>query len=159
MIHHKRFNIAIYLGVFTVLIDQMSKWWLIHDVNPPPTGERVNAFLNLVMVENRGVTFGLLSHFDPKITFYFLLATAAVILLLLGRWLWLTTSTSVAVGLGLIIGGAIGNIIDRLRFGVVVDFLDFHYGEYHWYAFNIADSAIVTGVAILLLDSVIRGRK
>jgi signal peptidase II len=159
MIHHKRLNMAIYLGVFVTLIDQMSKWWLVHEGLPPPQTIRiVNPFLNLVLVENRGVTFGLLSRLDPHITFYFLIGMALIILALLGRWLWRTSSTSVAIGLGLIIGGAVGNIIDRLRFEVVIDFLDFHYDQYHWYAFNVADSAIVTGVAILLLDSVIRGR-
>lgn len=158
MIYHKRFNIAVYLSVLVVLGDQMSKWWLIHYANPPPEGMVINPFLNLVLVENRGVTFGLLSHLDPKIIFYLLISTAAVILVLLGRWLWRTTSILVSVGLGLIIGGAIGNLIDRLRFTVVIDFLDFHYGSYHWYAFNVADSAIVTGVAILLLDSLIRKR-
>ena len=89
---------------------------------------------------------------------YFLTAVAAVILFLLGRWLWRTTSALVAIGLGAIMGGAIGNVIDRLRFGAVVDFLDFHYEHYHWYAFNIADAAIVTGVCLLLLDSLVRGR-
>ena len=158
MIHHKRFNIAVYLGLFVAIVDQTSKWWVVHQALPPGNVRVVTSFLNLVLVENRGVTFGLLSRLDPHITFYFLVGTALIILALLGRWLWRTGSTPVAIGLGLIIGGAVGNIIDRLRFGVVVDFLDFHFGQYHWYAFNVADSAIVTGVAILLLDSVIRGR-
>jgi signal peptidase II len=158
MINHKRFNIAVYLGMFVVLVDQLTKWWVVHDLASSSDVREVAPFLNLVLVENRGVTFGLLSHFDPRITFYFLVATSLIILLLLGRWLWRTGSTPVAIGLGLIIGGAVGNVIDRVRFRVVIDFLDFHIGQYHWYAFNVADSAIVAGVAILLLDSVIRGR-
>jgi len=118
----------------------------------------VTSFLNFALVWNKGVTFGLFNkntqHFLP----YILIGVAALILFLLGRWLWRTGSTPVALALGAIMGGAIGNVIDRLRYGAVVDFLDFHYGTYHWYAFNIADAAIVTGVALLLLDGMVRGK-
>ena len=154
---HKRFNMAVYLAVFVLLFDQVSKWWLVSILMQPPRIVPLNPFLNLVLVQNRGITFGLLSRFDPRITFYFLTITAGIILFLLGRWLWLTTSTLVSTALGFVIGGALGNVIDRLHYGVVVDFLDFHIGEHHWYSFNLADSAIVTGVGLLLLDSL--GRK
>jgi signal peptidase II len=156
--HHKRHSMAIYLATFVVLADQMSKWWVMHQIVPPPEGISVTDFLNLVIVKNRGVTFGLLSRFDPHWMSYALIGLAAMILFLLGRWLWRTSSTLVAVALGLIMGGAIGNIIDRFRFGAVVDFLDFHLAGYHWYSFNLADSAIVTGVGLLFLDGLIRGR-
>jgi signal peptidase II len=160
---HRRFAIAVYIIVFVALADQMSKWVLLHFVMRPQPGiVPVNAVLNLVMVENRGVTFGLLNRLNPAWAPYFLLGVAAIILFLLGRWLWRTSSTPVSVALGFIIGGALGNIIDRARYGAVVDFLDFYvrFGgkEHHWPAFNVADSAIVTGVGLLLLDGLVRKR-
>ncbi len=159
MITHKRHAISVYLIIFAALADQMSKWWITQRVMPPADGGvTVTSFLNLVLVNNRGVTFGLLNKFDQQWMSYLLLGVAAVILFLLSRWLWRTSSTLVAVALGLIMGGAIGNVIDRIRFGAVIDFLDFHLAGYHWYSFNLADSAIVTGVGLLLLDGLIRGR-
>jgi signal peptidase II len=68
---------------------------------------------------------------------YVLIAVAAVILFLLGRWLWRTSSTTVALALGMVMGGAVGNVIDRLRYGAVVDFLDFYYRDFHWYNCNL----------------------
>jgi signal peptidase II len=159
---HRRFTIAIYLIVLISLVDQLSKWMLIHYVLPEPGVLPVNSVFNLVLVENRGVTFGLFNHLNPAWAPYLLLAVAAVILFLLGRWLWRTTSMTVAVALGFIIGGALGNIIDRVRLGAVVDFLDFYVSlggrDHHWPAFNLADSAIVTGVGLLLLDGLVRKR-
>jgi lipoprotein signal peptidase len=87
-----------------------------------------------------------------------LVIAAFLILFLLTRWLLRTSSLLVALSLGAVMGGAIGNVIDRLRFGAVVDFIDFHYTTYHWYAFNIADAAIVIGVFFLVLDSLVKGR-
>jgi signal peptidase II len=149
---------AAYLGVFIALADQLSKWWLLNAVMRPPHVEAVAPFLNLVLVRNKGVTFGLLNDIDRRIMPYLLAAAALAILFFLGRWLWRTRSAVVAPALGLVMGGAVGNLIDRLRYGAVVDFLDFYYRDYHWYAFNVADAAIVTGVGLLLLDSLIRAR-
>lgn len=159
MIGRRRFTIALYLGALIVLLDQLSKWWVLNialkdDQHLMP----VTGFLNIVLVLNRGVTFGMLSRLDHHLMSYFLVAVAAVIIFLLGRWLWRTSSTLVAVGLGAVMGGAIGNVLDRLRYGAVVDFIDFYYQNYHWYAFNIADAAIVTGVCLLLLDNLVRGK-
>lgn len=149
---------AAYIGVLIALIDQLSKWWLLEKIMQPPHAEAVTPFLNLVLVHNKGVTFGLLNTIDRHILPYLLTGVALVILFFLGRWLWRTHSAVVATALGLVMGGAIGNMIDRLRYGAVVDFLDFYYRDYHWYAFNAADAAIVTGVSLLLLDSLIRAR-
>ncbi len=158
MIIHRRFNIAIYLLALITMCDQLSKWWVLNEAMRPPHTMPVTSFLNIVLVWNKGVTFGFFSHFDHHLMAYFLIAVAAIILFLLGRWLWRTSSTLVAVALGAVMGGAIGNVIDRIRYGAVVDFLDFYYQNYHWYAFNIADAAIVTGVGLLLLDSLVRGK-
>ena len=156
---HRRFQIAAYILAFIAVVDQMSKWWLVtHVMTPPPHPIYINAFLNLVLVWNKGVTFGLLSRFGEGAVPWILVGIAVVILGLLGRWLWRTSSTLVASALGLVMGGAVGNVIDRVRYGAVVDFLDFHLDGWHWYSFNLADSAIVVGVALLLLDGLVRGR-
>lgn len=141
------------------LADQLSKWLVLSQMGDVQRTVPVTSFFNLVLVWNRGVTFGLLNTQTAKAYMpYILIGVAAVIVLLLGRWLLRTGSTFVACAVGLVMGGALGNIIDRFRYGAVVDFLDFHYAGYHWYAFNIADAAIVTGVALLLLDGMVRGK-
>jgi signal peptidase II len=156
---HTRFGLATYITVAISLIDQISKWWVINQImRSEPRVVPVSQHFNIVLVENKGMIFGLLSRFDPHITRWFLLGVAAIILFLLFRWLWRTSSTPVAIGLGFIMGGAIGNVIDRLHYGFVVDFLDFYAYGYHWYAFNVADAAIDIGIAFMLLDSLRRSR-
>jgi signal peptidase II len=160
---HRRFTIAGYLIMLVTLVDQLSKWVILRFVmHSEPGVVPVNGFFNLVLVENTGATFGLFSHLPPTWAPYFFLGVDAVILFLLGRWLWRTSSTPVAVALGFIIGGALGNMIDRARLGAVVDFLDFYVSiagkEHHWFAFNVADSAIDIGVALLVLDGFVRKR-
>jgi len=154
---NRYFNIAIYLSMTIVMIDQVSKWWILRNL-ALDHGMRINNYLNLIHVHNTGMTFGILNHYDPHITLYLLTGSALLILFFLGRWLWRTPSGIVAMALALVMGGAIGNVIDRIRFGAVIDFLDFHWEDHHWYTFNVADSAIVTGVGVLLLDSMLRKR-
>jgi signal peptidase II len=156
---HRNYKVAIYLAVFVTLVDQMSKWWVVEQMHMT-TGriKEICPFFNLVLVHNRGVTFGLLNNIDQKWVTYGLILIAVAIVALLGRWLLRTTSLTVSLALGMIMGGAVGNIIDRIRFGSVVDFLDFYYHDYHWPAFNCADSMIVVGVTLLLLDSMVRAK-
>jgi signal peptidase II len=113
-------------------------------------------FLDLVLTCNAGVSFGLLNRTGVH-SLVFAVA-AAVIIGVLVLWLSRVRSTFLAVAIGLIIGGAIGNVIDRLRFGAVIDFLYFHAGAWYWPAFNLADSAICLGVAAMLLDGVLLRR-
>lgn len=147
-----------YLATFVALVDQGAKWWLLNYVMKPPHVEHVTSFLNFVLTYNKGVTFGLLNSGHPYMPYVFV-ATSVIILLLLLNWLIHTDSMIVGTGLGLVMGGAIGNIIDRVNYGGVVDFIDFHIYGYHWYAFNIADSAIVTGVGLLLLENLVMTKK
>jgi lipoprotein signal peptidase len=158
MTMHRNVKLALYLGVAVCVVDQLSKWWVVRAVPFAPEHMYMAPFLNFSMVHNSGVTFGLLNNLSNYYKPYALAAVAAVFLFVLGRWLWRTTSRPVALALGAIIGGAIGNIIDRLRFGYVVDFIDVYYQNYHWYAFNIADAAVVTGVVLLMLDSLVRAK-
>lgn len=156
--NHRRFMTGIYLLTVVMVCDQLTKWWIVNEIMKPPHTVWVTSFLNFVLVWNKGITFGLLNQFDHEITKWLLIGVASIILFLLGRWLSRTHSLPVTLALGSVMGGAVSNVIDRLRFGAVVDFLDFYYRDYHWYAFNIADAAIFTGLSLLILDSLVRGR-
>ena len=119
----------------------------------------VTPFFNLVMVWNRGVSFGMFNRgeiqaYQPLL----LIILSLVIVLALVRWLKKTTVQIQIWGLGLIIGGALGNVIDRAIYGAVADFFDFHLREMHWPAFNIADSCICIGVVILVVESFVDKR-
>lgn len=151
-----KFRFGLILAALVLVLDQVTKWWVLEVIDLDRIGQIVVApFLNLTMVWNRGVTFGLLGSdlwFKPLL----LGGLALVIAALLLRWLARAESWRIAWGLGLVLGGAVGNVIDRARFGAVVDFVHLHAAGYHWYVFNLADSAIVSGVGLLLLDALIR---
>jgi signal peptidase II len=150
--------IGSYAMALVGLVDQISKWLILDRMGDVHHTLPVTSFLNFALVWNKGITFGLFNHGREQTLSYILIAVALIILVLLGRWLWRTSSMTVALALGGIMGGAVGNVIDRVRYGAVVDFLDFYYRDYHWYAFNVADAAIVTGVALLLIDGMVRGK-
>ena len=139
-----------------LLLDQLSKWWVVSDLMNPPRVIELTPFFNLVMVWNTGITFGLFGHAAWGRWAFAGLALAIVAILV--SWLSRAVYRRTAFALGLVIGGAIGNVIDRIRWGAVADFLDFHVAGWHWPAFNLADSAIVVGVGLLLLEALF-GRK
>lgn len=144
------------VALVTILCDQLQKWAmleLLHIAERPPI--EITGFFRLVMVWNRGVSFGMFSGHD-ELTRWFLIAVALAISAGMIVWLWRCHDRFIAAAIGLIIGGALGNVIDRLRFGAVADFFDFYLGDYHWPAFNVADSAIFIGVALLLWDGLFR---
>ena len=147
------------IAALVLVLDQLTKWWIVADVMNPLRILEITPFLNIVLVRNRGASFGLLNNggeWGP----WLLTVLAVAIGVGLLAWLWRAQSAWVAVALGMIIGGAVGNVIDRLRFGAVTDFLDAHWNDLHWPAFNLADSAISVGVVILLADALIgRGGK
>lgn len=122
----------------------------------PPRVIPVLPFFNLVLVWNPGVSFGMFG--DGSIGAWGLVLLAAGIVAALLWWLRKADTTLSIVSLGLVIGGAIGNVIDRLIHGAVVDFLDLHVAGWHWPAFNIADSAITIGVVLLLAESLFPSR-
>ena len=158
MMHHHRIGIACYLVVFVLLCDQFTKWWVVKNVLSAPSYYPVAPYINFVLVWNKGVTFGLLNRIDHHFMPYLLVLMALVVLVILGRWLFRSHSLLVVLALAAIIGGALGNIIDRVRYGAVVDFIDIYYQNYHWYTFNLADAAIVCGVSLLMMDSLVRGK-
>jgi|TARA_B110000263_G_C15154304_1_gene439405 signal peptidase II len=140
------------IALLTILFDQLSKWWILNVTMVPPRIIPVTSFFDLVLVHNRGASFGIFSD-APGWASIALIVFAILISIALAIWMWRVHETLLAVALALVIGGAVGNVIDRIRFGAVVDFLDFHVGGWHWPAFNIADSAITIGVILLILDS------
>ena len=152
------------LGLVAALLilaaDQASKWWILDVIHLPEIGQIVLLpVLNFTMVWNRGVTFGLLNGLGDWSALILAAVALAVVAALL-VWLRRSESHLVACALGAIAGGAISNVIDRLRFGAVVDFIHAHIGSVSWYVFNVADAAIVCGVAALILDSqVLRSRR
>ena len=147
-------------ALLLLVLDQASKWWILEVVNLPfwrniPIVELGPVGLDLTMVWNRGVTFGLLSG-DGAWNHVLLALLALVVAGFLVHWLRRAETRFVAFALGAVIGGAVGNVIDRFRFGAVVDFVDVHAWGWHWYVFNVADAAIVCGVIALLGDALLR---
>lgn len=137
--------------MLVVLLDQASKWVILQWVMDPPRIIEVTSFFNLVLVYNRGVSFGLMAS-DLAWKPFALAGLSLMIVAALLWWLRGQKEVLPRFGGGLIIGGAIGNVIDRFLHEGVVDFLDFHLAGRHWPAFNLADTAIVCGVGLLLLD-------
>ena len=113
-------------------------------------GVEVLPVMNLVLVRNDGVSFGMLGGLVP---WWALVLLAFAIVAWLSVWLWRSQCRVVSAALGLVIGGALGNVVDRVRLQAVTDFLDFHVGAYHWPAFNLADVAVFCGAALLVWDS------
>ncbi len=145
-------------AVLVLAADQISKWWVLNRLDLPQIGDiRLLSVLDLTMVWNRGVTFGLLNGLGPW-SGPVIAVIAILIVGALGAWLRRTKSVLTAVSLGAIAGGAIGNVMDRLRHGAVVDFIHAHVGDWSWYVFNVADAAIVCGVIALLIESQFHGR-
>lgn len=140
------------LAALVLILDQITKWWIVFTVMQPPRVIPVTPFFNLVMGWNRGVSFGMLDS-DSQAAAWILSLLALAITAALGVWLYRADRLRVAFGIGLVIGGAVGNVIDRVRWGAVADFLDLHWAGYHWPAFNVADSAITVGALVLILDS------
>ena len=140
------------------LIDQATKCLILMQVMAPPKTIEILPIFNIVLVWNRGVSFGLLDSTSPWTPVLLSVFAVAVSLFLL-FWLRRVEQRLLAIAIGLVIGGALGNLVDRLRYGAVADFLDLHIGAYHWPAFNVADSAITVGVLLILLDGLFARRR
>ncbi len=149
IITHRPLGVA--LAVAALIIDQWNKFALIalmesRDFVPM----EVTSFCNLVMAWNKGVSFSMFAEYDARYPLAFMALAVATVMVF---WMWKEVDKLTAAGLGLIIGGAVGNAIDRFNYGAVADFFDFHISGYHWPAFNMADSFIFIGVAFLLWRS------
>lgn len=146
------------VAVAVAILDQAVKYYF-HDLLVVQ-GRRlieVLPFFNLVTVWNYGVSFGMFNNGSSAQALIFVALSLAIVAALV-VWLRSVTQPWLGVALGLVIGGALGNVIDRLVYGAVFDFLDVHAFGWHWPAFNVADSAISVGVALLLIDALFAGR-
>ncbi|MEI8394262.1 MAG: signal peptidase II [Rhodospirillaceae bacterium] len=145
----RRLILAFGISALVVLLDQLSKWWVVTQIMQPPKAIELTGWLNLVMAWNHGISFGLFSNDNMP---FVLAAVALAVVAMLVVWLVRAETMAAGLRLGLVIGGALGNVIDRLRLGAVADFIDVHVGLWHWPAFNVADSAISIGVTLILID-------
>ena len=146
-------------GIVTLALDQASKLWLLNVFDLARRGAvRLTPFLDLVLAWNVGISFGWFQSESPVAQIILMVIKAAAVIVL-AIWMARSRTLLATVALGLIIGGAIGNAIDRFAYGAVVDFALFHVqigaNTFNWYVFNLADVAIVAGVAALLYDSLL----
>ncbi len=153
-----RYKIVTAVAIVVIILDQLSKWLIMQYLPVQGTISVVDGFFNLVHIYNRGAAFGFLNRSDIEWQFWlFLVATLIAVLAI---YYMVRTSKHyllLFVALGLVLGGALGNLIDRIRFRAVVDFFDFYVGTWHWPAFNVADTAICIGailtcIAVFVMD-------
>jgi len=147
-----------WIAVVVVALDQASKWLALSKLSGQ-AGIALAPFLNLELVFNAGAAFGFLNSASGWQNLFFVgvAIVACFVILMMARRLG-TDDKTVLVGLMLVFGGAVGNVIDRLRFSYVIDFIDFYIGSWHFWTFNVADAAISIGAALLVLDALGLGR-
>lgn len=145
----RHYILACVIAGVVFIADQLSKAAVMADIAPGSHIVVIPGFFDLVNIRNRGAAFGFLNRSDIEWQFWlFLLATIIAIWAIFSLLRGARNQLALCVGLGLILGGSLGNMLDRLRFRAVIDFLDFYWGQWHWPAFNIADSAICLGALI-----------
>lgn len=149
---------GIVVAIFALVADQLSKYYMETDLLEGHSEIIVTSFFSFVRAWNTGVSFSMFND-GGTIGVIVLSTFAALVVLMLLWWMKGEEDQISRIGLGLIIGGAIGNIVDRIMYGAVFDFLDFHIGEYHWPAFNLADSFICIGAIIIVMSGLWKNRK
>jgi signal peptidase II len=147
-------KLAILLPILVVglTLDQMTKVLVMLKLPLGSQAPLIPGLLNLVHIHNKGAAFGLLSGWSAEFAWLFFVATTGLVLVVLGYLWWRLPDDHwpAALGYSLILTGALGNLIDRVRLGEVVDFIDVYWGRYHWPAFNVADSLVCVGTAVLV---------
>lgn len=155
----RQFYFGLLLALVIFIADQASKFALVDMlIARGHEGIDVLPFFKLVMVWNQGISFGMFSD-GGEMRKYLLIGMALVITALMVGWMWRVQTRLLTTALAFVIGGALGNVIDRFRWGAVADFFYFHHGEWFWPAFNIADSAIFIGVVLLCWESIVNPEK
>ncbi len=162
-----RLGLGLGLAVLVLALDQATKWAVLAALRPPGTTEtpffapglvRLVPFVDLALVWNRGISFGVGNNNGTYNTLLFS-GLALVIAIVLAGWMARSQRGLVVIALGIVLGGALGNVIDRIRLGAVEDFLYVHIGAFDWWpAFNVADSAITVGAGLLVIDSLFARR-
>ena len=155
----KRYTLPFVVMALVVPLDQITKFYISSSMSLHDSFPVIDGLFNITYVRNTGAAFGFLAKASPMIRCTFLIAVTVAVILLIIYYIWKVRDEEklFIFPLSLILGGAVGNLIDRVRFGDVIDFLDFYIGSYHWPAFNVADSAISIG-AIILIFEVLKGK-
>jgi len=143
----KRTSTGLIIALAVIALDQFTKYLIVTSLSPYASID-VFQFLNIVNVRNTGAAFGMFRGIGSW--FFIAVSTAAIVFVTV----LLIRNAYHYIGLSLILGGAVGNLIDRLVYGKVVDFIDFFVGSFHWPAFNVADSSLTIGIGIILLTSI-----
>ena len=145
------------IAVLVIAFDRATKWAIAHNLSMHDSIQVIPGFFRIIHTENRGAAFGLFADSPSEWKVGLLILFSLVALLIVSALLWKNSHslTTTGVALSLILGGAIGNLWDRVMSGHVVDFLLFHYDRWAWPAFNVADSAISVGAALLIVDSLL----
>ncbi|MFQ5780813.1 MAG: signal peptidase II [Nitrospiria bacterium] len=149
-----KFLLLSLIGGGIIILDQISKFYVQDAFRLHESVSVINGFFSLTYIRNPGAAFGFLADQDGVFRAVFFLTVSVIALSLLVFFFLQTPKEDISalIAISLLFGGAIGNLIDRLRLGEVVDFLDFYIGQYHWPAFNVADSAITVGIVLLMLN-------
>ena len=157
----KHYQMMLWPALITITLDQLSKLAVVRYLHVHASIPLVDGFVNLVHVRNRGMAFGLMNRSDLEVAFYALIiiSLAAIAIILFWLFKFEQEEGRIIFGLSLILGGAVGNLIDRLRLHEVVDFLDFYLGAYHWPAFNLADTAITVGTFWVVVNLIFKNKK
>ena len=152
---------SVFLVLVVIVLDQLTKIWVVNNFRLYETLEIIPGFFSFTYLTNKGAAFGFLASVDSawRHSFFLILASVALVLIVITWFRIRKDHRFYGPALALIAGGAIGNVIDRLRLGAVVDFFDFYVAGRHWPAFNIADSAITVGVALFLLANFMEERQ
>lgn len=154
----RKFYLIVFPSLAVLALDQLTKWIIVRTIPIHKSIPVMDGFLNLVHVRNRGMAFGLMNRVGGDLPFYLLvfLTLAAVFLLVFWAARLKPGEQRILPGLSFILGGALGNLVDRVRLGEVIDFLDVYVGSFHWPAFNVADSAITLGTIWVALNLLFR---
>ncbi len=149
-------RLGLLIATMVFAVDQLSKWWILKVVNLDEREPiQITPFMDFAMAWNKGVSYGLLTTHMQGL----LVVLSLAITVMLMFWLAKADMAQTAASYGLLIGGAVGNALDRLLHGAVADFVHLHWGTMSWYIFNVADIAIVAGVAVLLYDALLGQKK
>jgi signal peptidase II len=154
----RRPYLMVWPALAVIVLDQATKWAVTRWIQPHETIPVVKGFFNLIHVRNRGIAFGVMNNPGSALQTYLLLGGSLLAICVLFWWFKRLGNEGgvLTLSLSLVMGGALGNLMDRFRLGEVIDFLDLHLGSYHWPAFNVADSAITVGTLGLALSLLIK---
>lgn len=157
---NKKHGLFLLTLLLVVGLDQISKMYVSSVMSLHATHPVIDGFFNITYLRNPGAAFGFLANAAPLFRSLFLIAVSAAAIVMILYFLAKNRSAAMLLtfSLSLILGGAVGNLIDRIRFGSVVDFLDFYIASHHWPAFNVADSAISVGAVLLIVEMLKRER-